>query len=209
MNAHSESSKSKTVIIELWTSQNVTADWTYLTAELKGRTNACLTPEDERASIEKLFRIVTISLLCLISASLAGTTLLLSALHFRPPADTFDWRLPILGIVAGCLGSSTAALRSALDRHANGIEDRDGNQWPDPNSKKERFNRGMGIWFLYRPVLGIVVGFLIYLAADAGLFGYSISPTRLGFFTLVGGLFAKSLLDLLLEKFKQIFSLGG
>jgi hypothetical protein len=205
MDAHSEKSKSNTVLIELRPSAGIPLDWTHLTAELKPRTDVSPIPADERAKIEKLFWIVSISLLGMISTALAGSISLLSGVHVRLPAESFDWQLPLLGMVEGFLGSSTAALRSALDRHANGIEDRDGNQWPDPHARKERFNRGMAIWFLYRPVLGTVMGFLIYLMADAGLFGVGISQTRLAFFALVAGLFAKSLLDLLLDKFKQIF----
>jgi hypothetical protein len=115
--------------------------------------------------------------------------------------------LPLISLLAGFLGSSTAALRSCLDRHAQGIEDKDGHQWPDPRSKKERFNRRMAVWFWYRPVLGAVVGFMVYLAGASGVFSRAHSAPGLAFFALIGGLFAKSLLDLFLDKFKTLFGL--
>jgi len=199
MDTHPAASENKTVTVELRSLGKNPTDWTHWTADLGIRNGAvvCEIFPAERESIEKLFWIVTLSLLGMIAASLAGTVLLLPMLHFRA----------LLGMVAGFLGSGTAALRSALDRHARGIEDADGHQWPDPGTKKERFNRGMGTWFLYRPVLGTVVGFLVYLAADAGFLRPANSEKGLAFFALVGGLFAKSLLDLLLEKFKNLFGL--
>ncbi|MGA2020859.1 MAG: hypothetical protein ABSH02_09740 [Candidatus Sulfotelmatobacter sp.] len=192
----------KTVIVEL------PADWTNLKAELKPSTDpVCLITPEDRKSLERLFGIVTVSLLSMISVSLAGNVLLLSALHRRPPIEHFDSWLALLGMMAGFLGSSTAALRSALERHAQGVEDGNGNQWPDPKTKKERFNSAMAIWFLYRPVLGTVVGFLLYLAGQAGAFKAVSSEGGLAFSGVVGGLFAKSLLDLLLDRFKELFSL--
>lgn len=207
--------KSKPLIIELRNSDNLPTEWTHLVAELRlgPVPDECLIPNEDQDSIENLFWKVIVSLLCMISASLAGTALLLR----RPLAIPPELFRPPLGIVAGFLGSSTAALRSALDRHANGIEDKDGHQWPDPKSKKERFNARMAVWFLYRPVLGAVVGLLVYLGVEGNIlgirssdiFGNRISDARFAFFALVGGLFAKSLLDLLMEKFKQLFSLKG
>ena len=37
-----------------------------------------------------------------------------------------------MAMLSGLAGSSMAALRSALDRRAQGFEDKNGNQWPDP-----------------------------------------------------------------------------
>ena len=134
----------------------------------------------------------------MIAGSLGGSALLFASRWQNPP---------LLGVAAGFLGSSTAALRSALDRHANGIENADGRQWPDPENKKERFNLRMATWFWYRPILGAVMGFVVYLAAQAGLLQAARSGPGLAFFALLAGLFAKSLLDLLLDKFKALFGL--
>jgi hypothetical protein len=196
MGAEAAPSQLKTVIIELRSADNI-FDRMHWRADIGTRNLAvpCEISEDEKKSIERSFRKVTFSLAGMIAVSLAGCGILL-----------LRWHLPLLlGMLAGFLGSSTAGLRSALDRRANGIEDANGHQWPDPGTKKERFNRRIGVWFWYRPILGMVVGFFVYLAAQAGMLDRAKPEAGLAFFALLGGLFAKSLLDLLLEKFKVLF----
>lgn len=115
-------------------------------------------------------------------------------------------------LCAGLFGSSVAAFRSCLDRRANGFEDRYGNATPDPKTAKERFADGMITWFIGRPLLGAAVGAITYLALQGKVFGNELSlealqdnPSRLMFYTCVVGLFAKTVLDLLLDLTKKIF----
>jgi hypothetical protein len=115
-------------------------------------------------------------------------------------------------LFAGLFGSCVAAFRSCLDRRANGFEDRYGNTTPDPKATKERFADGMITWFIGRPLLGAAIGAMTYLALKGKVFGEQLSldalqanPSRLMFYTWVVGLFAKTVLDLLLDLTKKIF----
>jgi hypothetical protein len=115
----------------------------------------------------------------------------------------------LIGLSAGIAGSSTAALISALNRQAAGYEDSKGRAHPDPKTKKERFSRGMYHWFLSRPALGGVTGCMAFWGMTAGFFG-TPAPTaaRTAFIGVLAGLFAKTLLDVLLNIFKNVFSLA-
>lgn len=114
--------------------------------------------------------------------------------------------------VAGLFGSCVAAFRSCLDRRANGFEDKYGNVSPDPKTTKERFADGMITWFFGRPFLGAALGVATYLALQGEVFGADLTltklqtnPSKVMFYTWVVGLFAKTVLDLLLDLTKKIF----
>ena len=116
-----------------------------------------------------------------------------------------------LALVAGMLGSCIAAFRSCLDRRANGLEDQFGNVAPGIDAK-ERFSDGMVVWFLGRPLLGAAIGWLIYVGLKGGVFSDAAHERILDgevwkflFYMIVAGLFAKTILDLLLEGAKKIF----
>jgi len=115
-------------------------------------------------------------------------------------------------VMAGLFGSCVAAFRSCLERRANGFEDRFGNAAPDPKTSKERFSDGMIVWFLGRPLLGAAVGAMTFIAIRSRVFGEAIAydkldqyPAMLIFYAWLAGLFAKTLLDLLLELTKKVF----
>jgi MFS family permease len=129
-------------------------------------------------------------------------------IHFRNRGESY---LICASVAAGLLGSSTAAFRSTLDRRAAGFEDQDGKQWPDPEVRKQRFSLAMSWWLIFRPALGAVTGPLVYWGVVGGVLGCpgkEHTPDRIVFLSLLAGLFAKSLLDLLLKLFKDIFKLG-
>src|SRR5262249_44034053 len=147
--------------------------------------------------LESRFRIVSVVLTCLAAVSTLITVVVLLRWKLLPP----------LSIAARVLGSTVSALRSALDRHADGYEDIDGNQWPDPLHPKPRFSKRMAPWFLYRPVLGAAAGLAVYLGLTGGVWKVTTDPSQLAFYCLLGGLFSKSLFDLLLDKFKQFFGI--
>nr|BAJ06934.1 hypothetical protein [uncultured bacterium] len=111
-------------------------------------------------------------------------------------------------VISGILGSSTAAFVSTLDRWANGIEDFHGNAYPDPSTRKQRFNERFSNWLLYRPVLGIVAAALIYFGANALIPNDSPwKPSTLEAFAFIGivaELFAKTLIEILLDAFKSL-----
>ena len=157
----------------------------------------------KRTALEKKFWIAFLYLVLL--GLVAGRVLLKATLATVPQVLT-------ICITAGLFGSCIAALRSCLDRRANGFEDEFGNAAPNPKELKERFSEGMFFWFMGRPMLGAAVGVLVYLGVTGEVFSEGVAksltggaPTKLAFVAVLGGLFAKTLLDLLLETTKKIF----
>jgi hypothetical protein len=107
----------------------------------------------------------------------------------------------------GFSGSSVAALTSCLDRYANGFEREDGTKEPK-EAKGETFNRRMARWFYVRPFLGLVVAPLFlwgieFFVKDPSPF--RDSPQHIAFSAFLGGLLAKSVLDLIKNLFKNVF----
>ena len=117
----------------------------------------------------------------------------------------------LLCIFAGTLGSSVMALRSIIERIAHGWELSDATKLPEIEPK-DKFVAKMVPGFVARPLLGAAVGYLIYLAVVGG-FWIVISPSGevefrplgLAFLALLGGLFAKTLLEKLKGVFDNIF----
>jgi len=113
-----------------------------------------------------------------------------------------------MSTLAGLFGSCVAALRSLSERCANGWEFSDGSVWPEPpgSAKKERFNQRLGLLFLFRPFLGAAVGLLVYAGLASGVFAAAEASdvNSLLFWAFLSGLFAKTLVDKLLEMFKAL-----
>lgn len=104
-------------------------------------------------------------------------------------------------IAAGILGSTSAALLSALDRIAHGWEDSYGNKYPQ-DEPKDKFNIGMVTFFLFRPVFGILAGLLVYFGLQTKYVGDgTLAIPNVIFWSLLCGLFVKSLI----EKLKNLF----
>ena len=115
--------------------------------------------------------------------------------------------LPIA--LLGLAGSGIAALTSCLNRYAMGFEREDGTFFPEGLEKNaEKFNRRFSRWLFVRPLLGTVVAPVfvwglarfVKSAEDAQRLNES-----LGFTAFMGGLLAKSILDLIKNLFKNIF----
>jgi hypothetical protein len=159
-----------------------------------------LAPAD-RASLERRFYFVVGYLLAMM---IAGIWVIVSGI-------SQGWlTLPYLSAIAGLLGSATAAYISCLNRRANGFEDRQGNGFPDPLVKKERFGEGMSYWFLGRPFLGAVMGLIAYWGLSGGISyegttAFPESATRVAFIGSIAGLFAKTLYEILLGALKATF----
>ncbi len=104
-------------------------------------------------------------------------------------------------IIAGILGSTSAALLSALERKANGWENKNGNKYPK-DEPKYKFSERIATFFLFRPVFGILAGLLVYFGMQSKAIGKLQNDTNpdIIFFSLVAGLFIK----LLIEKLKDI-----
>jgi hypothetical protein len=128
-------------------------------------------------------------------------------LGYRLLAAT-DRMLGVLAIgLIGFSGSSIAALTSCLDRYARGFEREDGTKEPK-EAKGETFNHRMARWFLVRPFLGLVVAPLFlfgteFFVKEPGVF--RDSAQHVAFAAFLGGLLAKSVLDLIKNLFKNVF----
>ena len=109
----------------------------------------------------------------------------------------------------GLSGSAIAALTSCLDRYAVGFEREDGKPYPDAAKQGEgKFNRRFARWLFVRPFLGAVVAPVFVW----GLSHFAKSPDEflgtsetLGFTAFMGGLLAKSVVDLIKGLFKNVF----
>ncbi len=115
----------------------------------------------------------------------------------------------ILGIsLIGFAGSAVAALTSCLDRYSTGFEKEVGNETypPDIEKGKGKFNRRFARWLFIRPFLGAIVapvfiwGIQLFIDKPEQYLG-----NKLGFTAFMGGLLAKSVLDLIKGLFKNVF----
>jgi hypothetical protein len=125
--------------------------------------------------------------------------------HFLVATDQISG---VVGVaLLGFSGSAVAALTSCLDRYANGFEREDGTKEPK-EAKGETFNRRMARWFIVRPFLGLIVSPLFiwgieFFVKDPKSF--LDSAHHIAFSAFLGGLLAKSVLDLIKNLFKNIF----
>jgi hypothetical protein len=109
----------------------------------------------------------------------------------------------------GFSGSAIAALTSCLDRYAVGFEKEDGEPYPEGSKQGEgKFNRRFARWLFVRPFLGAIVAPVFVW----GLSHFAESPDAfqgttetLGFTAFMGGLLAKSVVDLIKRLFKNVF----
>jgi hypothetical protein len=116
--------------------------------------------------------------------------------------DAFKIDLIWTSIAAGILGSTCSALLSALERKANGWEDKNGNKYPK-EEPKDKFSERMATFFLFRPVFGILAGLLIFFGIQTNYFletGIE-NESKVIFWSLLSGLFIKTLI----EKLKDLF----
>ena len=100
---------------------------------------------------------------------------------------------------------------SAAQRYSDGVETRDGRQYPG-TERKPRFNDAMVPFFYLRPFLGAGMGVLAYAGLIAGLLfttgstgsASAVRPESVLFAAVVAGLFAKTLIEKLKDSFDQI-----
>jgi len=113
--------------------------------------------------------------------------------------------IPLIGMS----GSAIAALTSSLDRYANGFEREDGKSFPTGAKKGAgKFNRRFARWLFIRPFLGAVIAPVFIW----GLSHFAKNPEEflgkkeaVAFTAFLGGLLAKSILDLIKNLFKNVF----
>ena len=153
----------------------------------------------EAEKLDKLAKQVTIYLVLAVLVSfIVGFVLL----------DQSGRLLQFLSVAfIGFSGSAVAALTSCLDRYANGFELDDGTKEP-LEAEGETFNQRMSRWFYVRPILGFVVAPVFIWGVNFFVENpeqYRSSAASLGFTAFMGGLLAKSVLDLIKNLFKNVF----
>jgi hypothetical protein len=128
----------------------------------------------------------------------------------------------LLIIALGTLGSAISALVSVADRFGTGVEYESGTKYPPPEvlepgkpDQRSMFVKRMIPWFFVRPLLGATAGLLTYLGVIGGYFVAVANPEDVDvrlysviFFSLLGGLFAKTLLEKLKDTFDHLVGAG-
>ena len=155
--------------------------------------------EDQRKPLERLFKLTL--------GYLAGI-LIISLGYAATQVNSDRPELFLLCVAAGVAGSATAALVSTLERHAQGLEDNKRGATPDPTTRKERFSERMFYWFIMRPWLGGAVAAAVFwgfVARDSSPGAQGLPTTRVAFYGMLAGLFAKSVLDILRALPKNVF----
>lgn len=148
----------------------------------------------------------------------------------RPTTDVPE--MLVLAAAVGWVGSCLAAIRSYIDRSAEGVEydrrvDHVGDdldvvrraQWPKRPPKTQRFNSNVARGMLLRPLLGALTAPIAYFASFVLAAGVRVempasTPDRDVGFALIGiaglaGLFAKTMLDNLNESTTNLFKPHG
>jgi hypothetical protein len=153
-------------------------------------------PDDEIKCLDKLaqWTIAYLVAVCLGSFFLAYLLLVKGFPEIAPIA------------LFGFAGSAVAALTSCLDRYAVGFERGDGKPYPESIKDGEgKFNRRFARWLFVRPFLGSVIAPVFVW----GLSHFAGDPQKwsqtLGFTAFMGGLLAKSVVDLIKGLFKNVF----
>lgn len=155
-------------------------------------------PDSELKALDRLAQYCILILTIAALSSFFTGAMLLNA---EPDATIIVWSL------IGFAGSAVAALTSCLDRYATGFERENGDPFPS-EAKGGKFNRRFSRWLLLRPFLGAIV-------APVFIWGLSLmtnqsseflmTPQTVGFTAFIGGLLAKSVLELIKGVFKNVF----
>jgi len=182
--------------------------------------------DTENPEIQKLERVSIITFLFLATIIILGSLMLTLTIGSQ-------W-IVTSAAIAGIIGSATAALLSSLSRKATGWELSDGTYIPNTGTtqdKKERFSQRMATFFIFRPFLGIIGGLIVYYGGDLLNLVLEtkdtiVEPTtsitlevrqrttelenfkRIIFYSLLAGLFAKTLIEILKGVFKSFFGRG-
>ena len=158
------------------------------------------TPAGEVARLQAAFRRLLLMLAAIGVAAGVGAGF---ALAWDTTASP---RLLLLSALGGAVGGVLSAGVSAMDRYSNGLELLDGDKVPldppPPARPTGRFSIRMLPQFYFRPVLGAGMGMIAFAGLVAGvLFSTrttspaTIVPESVLFFSLVSGLFAKTLIE--------------
>lgn len=161
-------------------------------------------PDDELRRLDRLAH-ATIAYLIVVGLCAFFGACILAARRAAGLALTDTYEVVLISLF-GFSGSAVAALTSCLDRYAIGFEREDGRPFPE-NAKEGagKFNRRFARWLFARPFLGAIVAPVFVW----GLSHFVSAPKQwtdtIGFTAFVGGLLAKSVVDLVKRLFKDVF----
>ena len=154
--------------------------------------------------IERLRRLAWIVFAALAAASVAAITALIALLPKDASAGD-QRRLLVVAVLAATAGSAISALHSATDRYGHGLELADGTKVPT-HGRADRFGARLVPLFLMRPLMGSLMGLVVYAGLSGGYLiatsgNTKLSPAGVVFFAALAGLFAKTAL----ERLKIVF----
>jgi hypothetical protein len=110
-------------------------------------------------------------------------------------------------VLFGFSGSAVAALTSCLNRYAVGFEREDGRPFPENAKAAEgKFNRRFARWLFTRPFLGAIIAPIFVWGLSHFTGSAQQFTATLGFTAFMGGLLAKSVVELIKRLFKNVFN---
>jgi hypothetical protein len=124
-------------------------------------------------------------------------------------------RLAVLSLLGGTLGAAISGLVQTCDRYAAGFELLDGTAWPPNDKQVQRFSERCVPFLILRPVLGAVMGLIVYAGFVGGFListtsgPPNFSPQGMVFLAVLSGLFAKTFLARVRVVFKAMLGDGG
>jgi hypothetical protein len=130
-------------------------------------------------------------------------------------SSTDSKRLAVLALLGGALGAAISGLVQTCDRYAAGFELMDGTTWPEHDKPTLRFSERCVPFLVLRPVLGAVMGLIVYAGFIGGFListtkaPESFSPQGMVFIAVLAGLFAKTFLARVRLVFKAMLGEGG
>lgn len=119
-------------------------------------------------------------------------------------------RLAMLALLGGALGAAVSGLVQTCDRYAAGLELTDGSAWPPRDKPVARFSERCVPFLVLRPVLGAVMGLIVYAGFVGGFListtkaPETFSPQGMVFIAVLAGLFAKTFLARVRVVFKAM-----
>lgn len=120
-------------------------------------------------------------------------------------------RLALLSMLAGALGAAVSAIVLLCDRYQAGFALADGSVHPPSEKPRARFHDGLVPYLALRPVLGAVMGLIVYAGFVGGFLIATttnapthFSPQGIVFASVLSGLFAKTFLARMRMVFKSL-----
>jgi hypothetical protein len=161
-------------------------------------------PDDELRMLDRLAHAAIVYLVIVGFGSFFSACVLADRLvpGFRP---TDPFAVAIIALF-GFAGSAVAALTSCLDRYAIGFERENGKPFPETAKAGEgKFNRRFARWLFVRPFLGAIIAPIFVWGVSHFVNTPQQWTETIGFTAFMGGLLAKSVVDLIKRLFKNVF----